>query len=121
VDFLSAVKAMKKGKKIRRLLHSQEWQEVHGLIVCVQNAMDNRFSIEEVEAIDWEIVKEKKTLSDKIFNRYEDMAGIGHTIRADDVKEALKEFIEAVHDSSMLNDYPRIIKIAKEIFGERLI
>jgi hypothetical protein len=111
MNFLEAIKEIKNGKKIRRLLYSQEWKESHGLIEGVQTAMISQFSIEDVEANDWEIVEENETLSDKIcYSLNED------SLTVEDVKEALIELTDYLGDT-----FPPANKKIKEIFGDKLI
>ena len=70
MNFLEAVKAMKEGKKVRR--------PIYDYVVFLDEVGDIQandgkkyiakpcINIKAIEATDWEIVKEKKTLSDMI-------------------------------------------------------
>ena len=63
---------------------------------------------------------EKKSLSDKIITA----DGLHHEVKvciAQDVQEAIKEFIGEMSDNAVLNQGKDIMQIAKEKFGERLI
>jgi len=117
MNFLEAVKAMKEGKKVRRpamspvvgLLISDGFPQYYGLH---GDSIYREIAIELIEATDWEIVEERKTLSDK---------GIENYYFGNDVKEALKEFIEYILCPDKI-DFRKgdVRNKAKAIFGDRL-
>ena len=126
MNFIEAVKAMKEGKKVRRdiwrgdIIYSLEGN----IFKSTQNGDQNTMiRVDHIEATDWEIVEEKKTLSRKIIQDYRDMNGVGHVISVKNVKASLKEFIGFLSPT-----YPQIdeedtcghltIAKAKEIFGD---
>ena len=127
LSFMEAVEAMKKGEKVRR----EDWDYnmsmyfVNKEIYFNPNAQGKNLMVEEIEADDWEIVEEKKTLSDKIILR--SIPAI-ETLTGEEVKEALKEFIQWIHERLPSHDHHRglfntddLDKKAKEIFGEKLV
>ncbi len=69
MNFLEAVKAMKEGKKVRR---KAQYKEVYyklreGKYISKFNGRDDvLLDLRDIEATDWEIYEEKKTLSDKV-------------------------------------------------------
>ena len=73
-----------------------------------------------VEATDWEIVEEKKTLSDKILDMTSHSIGMGYKLNVEDVKEALKELIEFWEEEKTFTTHQAFRDKAKAIFGERL-
>ena len=138
MDFLNAVKALKEGKKIRRpcwvekscwslgrdesisWVDSGDWSErVYAII-----------HLNQIFATDWEIVEEKKTLSDKelmyfsgaIVKIQSGFEGQG-ILMTKDVKEHLKEFINwiVITADNSVDTQRKILPKAKEIFGEELI
>lgn len=119
MNFLEAVKAMKEGKKVRR----NDW--IKGLYVtkeaesnCILLYNVAQFdSITNFEAIDWEIVVEKKTLSDKHRDVLCQRAKV-YDYAQEDVKEAIKEFVGVAMIGYSKN---KLIERAKEIFGNRLV
>lgn len=66
---------------------------------------------------EWEIVEEKKTLSDKEFPYCHSCRK--NAIETEDVKESLKEFFDKLTERKHREPIP--YDLAKEIFGERLI
>ena len=116
MDFLEAVKVMKEGKKVKRQDFNPIYLDEDGCIVVECGRPPHpklSKDLDTFEATDWEIVEEKKTLSDKI---------VGDDFSINDVKEAIKEFIEAIRymggDSNSEDDFKQK---AKEIFGTRLV
>ena len=70
--------------------------------------------------MDWEIVEEKKSLSDKIITA----DGLHHEVKVcieEDVKEKLKEFLDYFNKLYPTGNVENIKQKAKELFGERLI
>ena len=125
MNFLEAVKAMKEGKKVRR----EEWEKSHFLYIrkfkcnhiIQENGEFREYYLSDIEATDWQIVEEKKTLSDKlsIVDQFGTVPSINH-YNEKDVKEAIKEFIKRCQ----YDDKIKILgldQVAKEIFGERLV
>ncbi len=128
MNFLEAVKEMKKGKKVRsEKIEKTCWLQDKKLLVHKTSSgwCETSFNVKEIEATDWVvigIVEDKKTLSDKIHNAYS--LGTRSVICTDDVKQSLKEFIKHVNqtfsdDVDIIN--PTLLKRAKDIFGDRLI
>ena len=109
MNFLEAVKAMKEGKKVRREAWHRSLYCVLGVDIKVMYGVElysSQLNCYDCEATDWQIVEEKKTLSDKQHNCYYDEP---------DVKEAIKEYLKGpAHDDDGMSR-------AKQIFGERLI
>lgn len=127
-DFMWAVAQMKKGKKVRRPYYKEigwyikdggEWIGT----TCGKEPIIN--SISNFEATDWEIAEDKKTLRNKLDSKTKVIDGLVY-IRLVDVlelnKEAIKEFIVKYIEANVKgNDDPNLVRIAKEIFGERLV
>lgn len=122
---MRAVTAMKEGKKVRR----KHWKSYNGF--CLYNSEDiglmfsnkrhisDKLTIEDIESTDWEIVKERKTLSDKRESWVSsDNRHTGFQYNEKDIKAALKEFMEFLDDS---DQYWAFKLGVKDIFGERLL
>jgi hypothetical protein len=132
MDFMEAVNAMKEGKKVRRkawedgseLYWSNPKDDMLGCFEVNGEPMGKNFlDIHIIEATDWEVVEEKKTLFDKCGADCFDTC---------DVKEALKEFIEETKQAILKREQSRqmaniagfgdeIDDKANEIFGKELI
>ena len=85
--------------------------------------MASRLRNEDVLADDWKMKED--TLSDKAVHA-EDLEGMGFFYDHDDVKEALKEFMNDIFPRRDLNDMIEISgrsidEAAKEIFGDKLM
>jgi len=128
MNFIEAVKEMKEGKKVKR----ESWNKKSlSLYIEKQPFSIHRFKGTDtdvltiypawIEATDWEVVEEKKTLYNAR-NQYEfDNNWYYHE---DDVKEALKEFIDYMLTWRECDERPMkyfIKSKAKKIFGEDLI
>lgn len=116
MNFLEAVEQMKQGKTTKRKSWNFE-AKIQNDSIKVFWKEDNKdyiLDLFDFEATDWEVVEEKKTLSDKIdvscAHCVEDM------LRVSDVKKALKEFIDRLSSTIISEE-----DLAKEIFGEKLI
>ena len=127
--FVSAVSAMKEGKKVRRKCwNAGQYMYASDENIFWNNGSIPKFNLKQFEAIDWEVIEDKKTLSERRWLEYD--KGICH-YNEEDVKEAIKEFIgwlingdvfdnirEGEYNTKVKND---CINKAKEIFGERLV
>ncbi len=118
---MTAVSWMKEGKKVRRRVWS-----VHDFYITMDkkadklNTFDNDLYISDYVAVDWEIYEEpKKTLYDKRLNEH--CLDGDYDLTSVDVKEALKEFIEADKKISDISWHKEIVAKLKEIFGEELV
>ena len=113
-DFAQAVKWMKEGKKVRR--------DKQFMIISI---IDNRFisgeriysaEYEDIEATDWEIYKEKKTLGDEIINHHQllccDQASI---------TRAVKKLKEKLRDHPGCYPTELAYKIINEVFGKEFL
>lgn len=109
MNFLEAIKTMQEGKKVARP-SLRAVKLVFGNFVFADNEQEEIYmlSMDDINATNWEVVEEKKTLSDKIYVPFGDDSD---KLKVGDVKEALKKFLNG----------DRTNKSAKEIFGERLI
>ena len=131
-DFQQAVKWMNQGKKVRRIFWEKDARYYKLLIFGVDETIkginkNNKeyqayFGIDDFEAIDWEIYKEEKSLSDKAWS------GICFTEKdkeyylEDDVKESikrLKDKLPIVHRRGVKDIM--IHEEINEIFGDRLL
>ena len=122
MNFLEAVKAMKEGKKVRQ----PYWKTIVNKYIhfdiespdCMIYGSNNRaysLTLIDLDATDWEIYEEKKTLSDRI----ESNPWLGSSIRVEHIKESLKEFFDRMKPDG--SSIPRNLKLAREIFGDELI
>ena len=124
-----AVEQMKQGKKVRRNQHNNTlpWGNDGSFYVLLHSGEKDycQFSISHIEATDWEVVEEpKKTLSDKSYNIADkgEVFGLeenGNLFLRDDVREALKEFMDWLNDDEPEENI--YVNKAKEIFGEELL
>ena len=134
--FMEAVEAMKEGKKVKRkywidgtYLMMHEFGENYAIQAHSNDHSTEsaKFSTDCFEATDWEVVEEKKTLSQKkIYCEIQEGAEIGvHTGMFDpkDIKAAIKDFIDWATNTSRPNWLTKreMKPKAKEIFGEDLI
>ena len=115
MNFMSAVEAMKLGKKVKR----KHWYSfIHGLAIA-ENLAGERFKpiFTDIEATEWEVFEEKKTLSDKIST-----LGTPHLF-VKDVKQALKEFLEEYTGETLniAKSQSGLYLVAKKHFGEELL
>ena len=112
MNFMEAVQAMKQGKKVKRPHHLEF---IHGLAMAMnENNIKYTPLYEDIEATDWEIVKDKKTLSDK---EIRNLAQI-NVFDKDDVKEHLQEFDDWISTKGF--NYNEVKKKLIEIFGDDL-
>ncbi len=137
MNFLEAVKAMKEGKKLKRIAQIDEFYlTLEGDKFVYHNERDSsKLDRGDVEATDWQIVEEKKTLSDKYQEHtnacYTDCCFCnGVTYDETDVKEAIKDIKEdidkderllGITDKLRTHILPRIIVIINKRIGKRLI
>lgn len=121
MNFMKVVKAMKEGKKVKRPCFSEgsyhymnEHEYVDGKYLAIFHSGNELVSqrLIDMEATDWEIIKDRMTLSDRID---------GADLDVDDVKKSVKELIDYWCDIGGIIQPDRIKEKAKEIFGERLI
>ena len=129
MNFLEAVKAMKEGIKVS----AKGKDAIYHIDGCyIKDQDDNDFVVSNHHVIlsDWEIVEEKKTLSDKLENVHLSTGEL--VITEANVKEALKEFLDEVKsktfqmgDSEEAPAWHRIhvllMEIAKYKFGDKLV
>lgn len=111
MKFLEIVNALKDGKKVRRKC----WNKSH--YWCLDDKNDIRNS-KRIIVDDWEIVEKKKTLHYKA-----ELICDNVYYHEEDVKEALKEFIDYLDKPIPKNLLHRLSckDKAKEIFGDRLV
>jgi len=130
---MEAVKAMKEGKKVTRPTFNEDNYLYldGGIIKCKLTKENAYFHYKSIQANDWEIVEEKKTLGDKIYNYselhkwietseedYSKNVKLKVILRIEDVKEAIEKLFDIAGYPMSFNDWK---KRAKEIFGERFI
>jgi len=127
MNFIKAIKEMKKGKKV----NLEVWEVWTGslylfmkdgkIMIHWSNGPPSVYPLPncEIESDNWEVVEEKKTekktLSDKI-----SMLGNPHLF-VRDVKPALKEFILFCDDRAGFSGTSIVRDKAEKIFGERLL
>ena len=132
MNFIEAVKAMKEGKKVKRKDYTWCCRRVKNYRMVLEYIDENKgtprqnLDIDDFEATDWEIVEEKKTLSDKIVPREHDTNNYvtPEHLKPEDAKESIKEFIDSKWIKDFIGDgnkYFILRQKVKEIFGERLI
>lgn len=105
MDFMEAVKAMKEGKKVKR--KPNQWFCIKDDEIYYQTGEKTSMSLEAIEATDWEIIEEKKTLSDKMHNielratgasfdgeKTVGMHSLTNWIDSADVKQFIKDVID---------------------------
>ena len=126
--FMEAVKLMKQGKKVRRLNYGKGAYKMlneSGFLVFQGNCSPT-LNVMDFEATDWEVYEEKKTLSDKIFDKdLEKEVGIDLSkVYVKDLKPRLIEFIDFAiisADNSVYDTQAKLIPKATELFGVELI
>ena len=121
MNFLDAVKAMKEGKKVRSIKFDKGkyWYIKGGYIYDWEGGLVGSPRIVGYINDDWEVVKEKKTLSDNIVNYYTNDKGY---LCIDDVREALLDFnVWITTEHAPDKSSPAVLEKAKKIFGERLL
>ena len=151
MDFLQAVKVMKEGKKVRReIWDNKEFQIRLDIEIFKRlkykdvDGADYIFTVGDFEATDWQLVEDKKTLSDrgvkssdivkKVVDWYEkELSKHGVDIEStydfkEDtdfynypdkyVKEAIKRIINLLKAEGIFTEY--IEENIKELLGERL-
>ena len=130
---MEAVKAMREGKIAT--LKGQRYHICDDKFGKAKTITDDKdqfahyLCLELIEATDWEIVEDKKKLSDKWIaldkmKPDEPMKGQLTGFYAEDVKQALKEFIDGLSDYiwSKPGEPKELTKeYIKKVFGERLI
>jgi len=121
MNFMEAVQAMTQGKKVRRSHY------VKGAYLYLDKVgykywdeTWHQFGLGDFERTDWEILEEKKSLSDKHKRTCPEEELIYHEYiyYEKDIKESLKEFIGWLPIDVSRG---RSMDKAKEIFGDRLI
>ena len=126
MKFMEAVKVMEEGKKVTRPTFNEDNYLYldGGVIKCRLTKENAYFHYKSIYANDWEVVEDKKTLSDEI--KYpEDIPSGVKIIRVDKAQEKLKEFIDWLLEEKnkfrVDKDRVETVVKTKEIFGERLI
>ena len=125
MNFMEAVEAMKEGKKVRR----SYWYEgayIYSNKGYIYNegqevAEANSWDVCSFQAVDWEVVEEKKPLSDKKTNVSMES---DWQYQEKDVKQALKEFIDWISENAILLGNMSQLEFEnqqKRIFGKELI
>lgn len=121
MNCIEAMKAAKEGKTIAH--EGTEARLKRKVLFWVNGGLKVPITFDTLEG--WEIVEEKKTLSDKIINKDSDKdrcivsCRCWDRLEVKDVKEALKEFIDSITVPPFTKEF--INTIAKEIFGKRLV
>ena len=137
MKYIEAIKEMKKGKKVKRKAHFDDFSYgiVNGIMYEYKNNVRRCTYICHIDSIlanDWEVVEEKKTLWDKRKPYLVSAEYGGFDFLEEDVKEALKEFlkffkmsksdlIDVIVEFGSVDGDDFIIKKAKEIFGEEML
>lgn len=122
MNFIEAVKAMREGGKVTRGL-TRDYPGEYYHIMSGQihysdgSLLTNTQVISLMEDNDWEVVEDKRTLSDKSFTAYT-KPDTTKMYTKKDVKAALKEFIDEICPKF---DKWAISEKAKEIFGDELV
>jgi len=110
-----------RGKRIRRPTFSNEnyWYLENNIIMNGSTKDKAYINIKVLNADDWYVVEDKKTLSDK---RYfsDDMSDLGRAYYEEDVKEYIDNFIIKLRIHTSADPYD-IDKYAEETFGKRLL
>lgn len=132
---MEAVKAMKEGKRVRLEHSNGETVYNENVYFYVEN---NRIKshtaqggeserdmnhVYEILSDEYVIIEEKKTLSDKFKQSH--LFGARDKIHfvadIEDVKEAIKEFMERIENDFSTKRWTNFEQVAKETFGERLV
>jgi len=94
MNFLEAVKEMKKGMRAKRKQWGTEVLTLKkGSFFYRANGSIFTMSLVEFEATDWEVIEKKKeTLSDNVKQSYS--KGDMFVYEEDDIKETVKEFVD---------------------------
>ena len=117
---MEAVEAMKEGKKVKSKKLNVPYLQLRGIGICNHEGDWYYTDIEQFEATDWEIVEEKKTLSDKIIKIITPSTNqVILSVPLEGAQAAMKEFFECF--GSEYVDIKLAKKEAKRIFGEELI
>ena len=122
MNFQEAINELKKGKKVRRKIWHKDvycFNEKGVLCMVVDNTKTYGINFEQFEAQDWEIYEEKLSDKEQIVEDLIKNFPRASVFHYDDVKEALKEFIDYVILVSQRNS-TEIKQKAKEIFGDEL-
>lgn len=122
MNFMEAVEQIKQGKKVTRSFLVMYIDNED----CLYSETDKRkithLSMNHINATDWKVVEENKTLWDKKFKIamiYNEKEGLRDRtlLKADDVKEKLKEFLKYLQTEEESACWYK----AKEIFGKGLL
>ena len=134
MNFIEAVKAMNDGKKVRRkaypdkksyIYYNFNMEHFSDIIDGIYN-----FSFGDFKATDWEVVEEKKTLSDKWFTvpSFISPEAVGKSYSEKDVRESLKrinEYIMNMKYSDLVRnqgkELAKLLSFIKKEVGEDLL
>ncbi len=119
--FMWAVEQMKEGKKVKRPNSNYKYlsAERDGSLVSTDDGKLFGMWFNDIGATDWEIVKDDKTVSDKI----ETNPFLGGCIRVKDVKEANQTLVNCLNiliDSKTITK-ENVKETMLKIFGKELI
>ena len=135
MNFMEAVQAMKEGKKVRK--ESISNTEYHFFIIngtgriqyqatMTSGNEDYSFNLSDIEATDWEIFEEKKTLSDTIYCAQcgtINKCGCGQfkreVLNPAPVKQAIKDIKSKFREHGFINE--QVFDIINKVVGKRLI
>jgi phosphopentomutase len=129
MDFMEAVQAMKEGKQIQR----GHWKFLgykssnDSLVFKWEDGSKYELQIIDIEATDWKIVGEKKTLSDKIEGLFIEGLSDARKLKVSDVKKSMLDILfkakiaanDTDEDRERI-DYESLKVIFKEELGEQL-
>jgi len=117
MNFIEAVAAMKERKKVRR--NAFNWKDIESIrmlptTIIIYNKTGEKVYLngDDFEATDWEIVEEKKTLSDKFLEDDDRLVWVK------DVKQFVKDLKYFMEVPRSQKDYEEHID---KLAGERLI
>ena len=124
MNFIEAIKTMKKQYKVRRACWEENQYHQYLIekddLITWQNGHKYEGNGRAFLANDWEIVDEKKTLSDRMRPDGYDMFQ-EPVIPVKYVQGSIQEFIDWVITFQMSDNGIAVEKRAKEIFGKQLL
>ena len=97
MDFMEAVKAMEKGKKVKRecwtfICFKDKNDKIKSLWPLTKDKQDYKLDMVDYNAKDWEVVEEKKkTLSDKLESTKKGVCDNSEYCYKEDIKEFIKD------------------------------
>ena len=118
--FKQAIYWLRNGKRVRRPSWNEKSYWIMGKDESIEwlDGTKANIHLHQIEATDWELFKEKETLSDKIFNANGNNRYYGNYACEKDIKDSISKLKDCYKFGFSEPEWNHKLK---EIFGEKLL